>query len=68
LQVDERGRTGLMVCQFCAPVVDEAFSYMMDTRDGVDAPEKDKNDHAMDALRYMVAEIDGKVRSQAFFV
>jgi phage terminase large subunit len=65
LQCDERGKPGLQICKFCQPVIDEMYSYMMDTRDGVDAPEKDKNDHAMDSLRYMVADLDGRRKSQA---
>jgi len=56
----------LMVCQHCLPVIEEFVSYLMDPKK--DEPEDDKNDHTMDAIRYMIAEIDGKRRSQAFIV
>jgi len=66
LLVDADGHTGLMVCQHCLPVIEEFVSYLMDPKK--DEPEDDKNDHTMDAIRYMIAEIDGKRRSQAFIV
>jgi phage terminase large subunit len=56
------GLPGLIVCQHCTEVIEEFSAYMMDTK--VDAPEDDNN-HCMDALRYMVAEIDGRRKSQA---
>ena len=59
------GIPGLKICQFCTPCIDEMSSYMMDAK--VDAPEG-KNDHCPDTIRYMVAELDGKVRSQAFIL
>ena len=58
------GRPGLMVCQYCHPILDEFSSYMMDKNTDIDMPSK-KDDHTMDAMRYMVAEIDGKQHSMA---
>jgi len=59
------GVPGLIVCQHATPVIEEFSAYMMDAKK--DEPE-DANNHAMDAVRYLVAEIDGKVKSQAFIL
>jgi len=59
------GIPGLKICQFCTPVIDEMSSLMMDKNK--DEPEG-KNDHCPDVIRYVIAEIDGKVRSLAFQV
>jgi len=54
---------GLLVCQHATPVIEEFSGYMM--AKGKDEPEDDNN-HCMDSVRYMVAEIDGKTKSKAF--
>ena len=66
LTVDADGYTGFKVCQFCSPVIEEFQSYLMDKKK--DEPENDKNDHTMDAIRYMVAEIDCDRGSVAVFM
>ncbi len=66
LVVDKDGHTGFMLCQFCTPVIEEFESYLIDPKK--DEPEQDAHDHTMDALRYMVAEIDGKRRSKAYIM
>jgi len=57
------GVPGLIVCQHATEVIEEFSGYMMDAKK--DEPE-DTSNHTMDAIRYMVAEIDGKTKSQAF--
>jgi len=59
------GIPGLMVCQYATPVIEEFSGYMM--AKGKDEPE-DESNHTMDALRYMIAEIDGKTKSKAFIL
>jgi len=59
------GIPGLKICQFCTPVIDEMSSLMMDKNK--DEPEG-KNDHCPDVIRYVIAEVDGKVKSQAFYI
>lgn len=59
------GVPGLLVCRYCSPVIEEFSSYMMDAKK--DAPE-DKNNHCMDALRYIVAEVDNGRGSVAVFM
>ena len=53
------GKPGLQVCQYCTPILDEFSSYMMNKNSEKDEPE-DGNDHTLDPLRYMVAELFGR--------
>ena len=49
LQVDDEGRPGLLVADYCTPLIQEFLGYQEDHvgKDGAD-------DHALDALRYGV--------------
>ena len=58
------GVPGMQICKFCTPMLDEISSYMMDPNSDRDMPEG-KNDHTMDTMRYIIAEIDGRNTSMA---
>lgn len=66
LKVDENGRTGLQICQYCRSSLGEIGSYVWDQNK--EAPAAGQDDHSMDQLRYLVAGIDGGQRSQVVFI
>jgi len=55
LLVEEDGRPRLEVCKYLNPMLDEFGSYVWNARK--DSP-KDLDNHVMDAMRYICAEID----------
>jgi hypothetical protein len=50
----------LQVCQHCPNTIAEFYNYLMD--EGKDKP-IDANNHALDALRYVVMREDGRGHS-----
>jgi len=61
-KTNARVRTGrLKVCRCCPNLIDEADGYAYADKEDRTGPEKPvkENDHAMDALRYMVMGVDG---------
>ncbi len=68
LKVKPNGRPGLLITSNCVNLLREFGSYSWnDRKDGRPVKEEPKkiNDHAMDAVRYVVMHIDGKSQVRA---